>query len=182
MTKTQSSPFDFRQNITLVTYDSTHHSTSSSADTLNDPNLHTHQSSHVSASRHLVRLDDNVQIRRWRCSSCPMSPMSASCLPHITACSPLLLATKPPDCYCLSPLHTGPHALAAQRWSARDFYRRTSSTSVYLVAPVKAIPCSRSTHQCARARSSKVLDRKYVITRNHICHHQAPKKEQAASP
>jgi hypothetical protein len=105
-----------------------------------------YDSSHVSTSRHLVRLDDHVPICRWRCPSSSMSPMSAPCFPHITARSPLLLATNPADCHCLPPLHTGSHALAAQRWCTRDFYCRSSSASIYLVTPVEAISCSRSTH------------------------------------
>lgn len=142
---------------------------------------HTHDSNHVSTPRHIVHLDDHVPIRRWRCPSSSMQPMSTSCLPHITACSPLLLATNPTDCYCLPPLHTGPHAFAAQRWCTRDFYCWPSSAPIYLITPVKAVSRSRSTHQYSRARSTKVFACKYVISGNHICYHKAPKKEQAAS-
>jgi hypothetical protein len=107
----------------------------------------THFRHHVTTSRHIVHVDDHVPIRRWRCPSSSMQPMSASCFPHITACSPFLLATNSADCYCLSPLHTGSHALAAQRWCTRDFHCWPTSAPIYLATPVKAFSCSRSTHQ-----------------------------------
>jgi hypothetical protein len=181
MTKTQSSPSDFTQehhpydlrlttNLSLCRY------------SFRFTIIYAHDSNHVFPSRHNVHFDDHVPIRRWRCPSSSMQPMSASCFPHITACSPLLFTTNSADRYCLPPLHTGPHALAAQCWCTRDFYCWPPSAPIYLVTPVKAISCSRSTYQHPRARSSKVFACEYVISSNHICYHKAPKKEQAASP
>jgi hypothetical protein len=147
----------------------------------NHTHTHTHSRRHVTTSRHIVHVDDHVPIRRWRCPSSSMQPMSATCFPHITACSLLLIATNSADRYCLPPLHTGPHAFAAQRWCTRDFYCRPSTAPIYLVTPVKVVPYSRPTHQHSRARSTKVFACKYVISSNHICYYKASEKEQVAS-
>jgi hypothetical protein len=182
MTKTQSSPSDFTQehhpfdlrlttNLSLCRYSIRFTIT----------HTHTHSRRHVTTSRHIVHVDDHVPIRRWRCPSSSMQPMSATCFPHITACSLLLIATNSADRYCLPPLHTGPHAFAAQRWCTRDFYCRPSTAPIYLVTPVKVVPYSRPTHQHSRARSTKVFACKYVISSNHICYYKASEKEQVAS-